>query len=116
MCKVFRYMIYKPFLVYNKPSRKFDNQIKMNMTIVPKSASSFLHLQQLNNKPHTLFRLHSPNFVPFSLKPTFNSPMATLAVSSPTLGLSQTFSKLKKDGKVSNFMLDYNHISLFLDS
>ncbi|KAK1428364.1 hypothetical protein QVD17_17197 [Tagetes erecta] len=73
------------------------------LTIVPKSASSFLHLhlQQHNNKPHSLFRLHSPNFVPFSLKPSFNLPMATLAASSPALGLSETFSKLKQDGKVA---------------
>lgn len=64
----------------------------------PKSAS-FLQLQsQYNNKPNSLFH---KNFIPFSLKSSFNSQMATHAVASSTLGLSETFAKLKKEGKVA---------------
>ncbi|KAJ0808466.1 putative lyase [Helianthus annuus] len=72
----------------------------MNMSIASKSATtSFLHLQ--HNPQHSLFRLRSPTFLPVSLKSSsFKPPMATLAVASSTLGLSDTFSKLKQDGKI----------------
>ncbi|KVI03885.1 hypothetical protein Ccrd_017804 [Cynara cardunculus var. scolymus] len=69
------------------------------MAIAGNSAASFLQLHQ--KKPHSLFRLNSRNSVPFSIKSSFNPPMASLAVSSSTLGLSETFSKLKKEGKVA---------------
>ncbi|KAF5820596.1 putative lyase [Helianthus annuus] len=74
----------------------------MNMSIASKSSSAttFLHLQ--HNPQHSLFRpLRSPTFLPVSLKSSsFKPPMATLAVASSTLGLSDTFSKLKQDGKI----------------
>ncbi|KAJ9543322.1 hypothetical protein OSB04_023029 [Centaurea solstitialis] len=70
------------------------------MAIAANSAASFLQLHQ--KKPHSLFRLNSRNFVSFSSKSSsFNPPMASLSVASSTLGLSETFSKLKKEGKVA---------------
>ncbi|KAI3668087.1 hypothetical protein L6452_43162 [Arctium lappa] len=70
------------------------------MAIAANSSASFLHLH--HTKPHSLFRLNnSRNFVQFSRNSSFNPPMASLSVASSTLGLSETFSKLKKEGKVA---------------
>ncbi|XP_076959983.1 uncharacterized protein LOC143636216 [Bidens hawaiensis] len=89
-------------------SRQYESEsTKMYLSIAAtKSASSpsIVHLQHNNNnnKPHSLFRLHSSTSIQFPLKSkSFKSPMATLAVASSTLGLSDTFSKLKNDGRVA---------------
>ncbi|KAL7602347.1 tryptophan synthase alpha chain [Lactuca sativa] len=68
------------------------------MAITAKSAT-FVHFQ--HNKPHSLFRFDSRSSVPFSLKSSFSPPMATFSVASSTLGLSETFTKLKREGKVA---------------
>ncbi|XP_076961000.1 tryptophan synthase alpha chain-like [Bidens hawaiensis] len=82
----------------------------LSIAATKSSASSVVHHLQHNNnnnnnnnnnKPHSLFRLHSPKSIQFPLKSkSFKSPMATLAVASTTLGLSDTFTKLKHDRKL----------------
>ncbi|XP_071720839.1 tryptophan synthase alpha chain-like [Rutidosis leptorrhynchoides] len=68
------------------------------MAISTPKSTTFLKLRSQYNKPNSLFHLNSQTCIPFSLK---SSSMATHAVASSTLGLSETFAKLKKEGKVA---------------
>ncbi|KAI3787791.1 hypothetical protein L2E82_00223 [Cichorium intybus] len=70
----------------------------MYMAVTAKSASSIL---PQHNKSHSLFRLDSRSFVSYPLKSSFSPPMAAFSVASTTLGLSETFTKLKREGKVA---------------
>lgn len=84
-----------------KPQKKL-----YSMAITTKSAL-FFNLKPQN--PKSPIHIKSRNYIPFSSN---SSSMATLAVSSSTLGLSETFSKLKKEGKVSNL---YGCLIFFFD-
>ncbi|GJZ17193.1 tryptophan synthase alpha chain-like protein [Tanacetum coccineum] len=65
------------------------------------SLSSFHHLNLKPQNPNPLFQTQSPNYLHFSLK-SYSTMLSTQAVaSSATLGLSDTFANLKKQGQVA---------------
>ncbi|XP_058198115.1 tryptophan synthase alpha chain isoform X2 [Rhododendron vialii] len=65
-------------------------------------ANSFLQLKNTSNSHHNHILIqpsHTPRFAIPSRK--FKTPMAILSVSTPTVGLSKTFTRLRNQGKVA---------------
>lgn len=75
-------------------------------------ANSFLHLRNKSNFHHQNLLIQPSNTPRFAI-PTRKSPMAVLSVSTPTVGLSETFTRLRNQGKVSNFYLSLNFRWIF---
>ncbi|KAF7119486.1 hypothetical protein RHSIM_Rhsim13G0030700 [Rhododendron simsii] len=65
-------------------------------------ANSFLQLKNTSNSHHNRLLIQPSNTPRFAI-PTrkFKTPMAVLSVSTPTVGLSETFTRLRNQGKVA---------------
>ncbi|KAG5514527.1 hypothetical protein RHGRI_035810 [Rhododendron griersonianum] len=83
--------------------RKGQTDFDAPMAVALK-ANSFLQLRNKSNSHHQHLLIQPTNTPRFAI-PTrkFNTPMAVLSVSTPTVGLSETFTRLRNQGKVIFF-------------